>query len=145
MARKIFTEPPLAAGRNFQFLIFERDDPTGKIIGGVGLNVVTPLPNVGYGIHYDYWGKGYATEALQGLLETWWALPREGGDLNGDGETGTLKREKILACASKANGASVRVLEKCGFEVYREHEYEDGGVICCLSLEMPDKEAVTKN
>ena len=103
------------------------------------MNVVHPLPNAGYGIHYDYWGKGYATEALQGLLKAWWALPREGDEnVNEDGK-GAPMREKVLAGAAKANGASVRVLEKCGFKVYREHEYEDGVVLCCFAIEMPNE------
>lgn len=145
MARKTFSEPPLAAGKTFQFLITERDDPTGRIVGSIGMNVVHPLPNAGYGIHYDYWGKGYATEALRGLLKAWWALPREGNEsTNEDGEC-ALKREKVLAGAAKANGASVRVLEKCGFKVYREHEYENGDVLCFFAIEMPDGAEGMKN
>ncbi|RHZ70174.1 hypothetical protein CDV55_105028 [Aspergillus turcosus] len=81
MATKIFTAGPESVlGRHFTFVLieWERGDdeaqppPADKqVIGYVGINQVYPSPEIGYSIHPDYWGKGYATEALDGLLKTW--------------------------------------------------------------------------
>ena len=54
-----------------------------------------------YGFRRDRWGRGYATEAAR-------ACVRHGFD--------ELDLEKIVADVDPANVASVRVLEKCGFE-----------------------------
>ncbi|KAK2803729.1 hypothetical protein FQN51_002958 [Onygenales sp. PD_10] len=124
---KTFTGPPSAAGRGFWFVITRRDDPTGRIIGHTGFNQLVPLVSIGYGLASDVWGKGYATEAVRGLLDAWWALPREEGSAQ--------EKEIIVANVVKSNVASVRVLEKFGFKVYQEHEYEDGTVLYCSFLE----------
>ncbi|KAL1956575.1 hypothetical protein VTO42DRAFT_7046 [Malbranchea cinnamomea] len=141
--RKTFSEPPLAAGRNFYFVIIQRSDPTGQVIGAIGMNVVTPLPNVGYGLHYDVWGKGYATEALQAVLKAWWELPREVPADDGGVGIG-VGREKVVANAVKSNTASMRVLEKCGFTVYAEGEDQNGDIVCCLSADGPDVSKLKK-
>ena len=54
-----------------------------------------------YMLRRDRWRRGYATEAAQ-------ACVRHGFD--------TLGLERIVADVDPANTASVRVLEKCGFE-----------------------------
>ncbi len=54
-----------------------------------------------YGLRRDRWGRGYATEAAQACL-------RHGFEV--------LGLERIVADVDPANVASVRVLEKCGFE-----------------------------
>jgi [ribosomal protein S5]-alanine N-acetyltransferase len=54
---------------------------------------------IGYAIHPDYWGKGYATETVQQLL--------------GFGFT-NLHLHRIYAPVTPANVASARVLEKAG-------------------------------
>lgn len=55
-------------------------------------------PEVTYGIAREHWGKGYATEALRAFLELVPVRP-------------------LLARAASDNGASLRVLEKCGFVI----------------------------
>jgi len=56
------------------------------------------LAEVTYWIGMEYWGKGFATEALsQFLLE--------------------LTARPLYARAAKDNYASIRVLEKCGFTI----------------------------
>ncbi|KAK2799696.1 hypothetical protein FQN50_008396 [Emmonsiellopsis sp. PD_5] len=127
LGRKRFTGPPSAAGRGFWFVIIRRDDSTGRIIGHTGFNQLVPLPNIGYGVASDVWGNGYATEAVRGLLDAWWALPREEGSAQ--------EKEIIVANAAKHNLASMRILEKFGFKIYQEHEYKDGTLLCCLFLE----------
>ena len=54
-----------------------------------------------YGLRRDRWGRGYATEAAR-------ACVRYGFE--------ELRLERIVADVDPANPASVRVLEKCGFE-----------------------------
>jgi RimJ/RimL family protein N-acetyltransferase len=56
---------------------------------------------VGYWIGRPYWGKGYATEASQAIVDL--AFARIGVDA-------------VAATTRVTNGASRRVLEKCGFQ-----------------------------
>lgn len=58
---------------------------------------------VGYWLGREYWGKGIATAALIELLEV-------------------IKMRPLYAHVAKHNIASRRVVEKCGFVVYREIE-----------------------
>jgi len=59
-----------------------------------------PAPEVGYWIGRPFWGRGYATEALQGALV--WASKR-------------WRRRALMAGHFADNPASGRVLEKAGF------------------------------
>lgn len=104
-------------------------------MGSIGFNRLALAPNVGYAIRFNHWGKGYATEAMKGLLDWWWALPREGEEA-GRKSGG---KEAILANANKANGGSLRVMEKSGFKVYHEHFYESlGETVSFLAVVRPD-------
>ncbi len=58
------------------------------------------MAEIGYGIHEEYQGQGYATEAVGAAVV--WALQQPG-----------VKR--VEAETDPANRASQRVLEKCGF------------------------------
>ncbi|CAN5387022.1 GNAT family N-acetyltransferase [soil metagenome] len=70
--------------------LFEDDDsPLGR-----------GAPETGYWIGRDFWGRGFATEALEGALV--WASKR-------------WKRRALLAGHFSDNPASGRVLEKAGF------------------------------
>jgi RimJ/RimL family protein N-acetyltransferase len=66
---------------------------------------------VGYWLGRDFWGKGIATRALSLFLEQVTTRP-------------------LVAYVVKHNLASIRVLEKCGFEKIDE---QDGEVILILS------------
>jgi RimJ/RimL family protein N-acetyltransferase len=57
---------------------------------------------IGYWIARQHWGRGIATRALQQLL----------------GEVGV---RPLHARAARSNAASIRVLERCGFEVTGYH------------------------
>jgi RimJ/RimL family protein N-acetyltransferase len=54
--------------------------------------------HVGYWIDRAYWGKGIASRALRLLLEE-------------------VTRRPLVAVAATGNGASLRVLRKCGFVI----------------------------
>jgi RimJ/RimL family protein N-acetyltransferase len=130
IATKIFAEGSVEhlIGRHFTYVLVEnkdRDHHDGRVIGYVGINEVYPSPEIGYSIHPNYWGKGYATEALKGLLELWWSLPCQSPD--GDG-AGAEETESVFAICEKTNLGSAKVLRKCGFSLFREMTFEhDGG------------------
>ncbi len=71
----------------------------GAILGGVGLHEGDGAAEVGYWIAPEHWGKGYATEALGGLLSL----------------AGMLGHRQIRARHASDNPASGRVLRKAGF------------------------------
>lgn len=77
--------------------------PDGDEVGGGGF-VGRPGPNgvvtVGYGIHEEFRGNGYATELLTLLAD--WALAQPEVDL-------------VRATITPNNLASIRVVEKAGF------------------------------
>jgi RimJ/RimL family protein N-acetyltransferase len=71
-----------------------------RLIGSVGLSLVEREVNLGYWIGRPFWGRGYATEALDGAIA--WA-------------SRTWKRRALVAGHFADNPASGRVLEKAGF------------------------------
>ena len=82
----------------FNLSIFLNND----LIGGIGL---TPLEDdfheLGYWLGVDYWGQGYATESVRGLLNY---------------TKSNTPCEKFKANVFKENVASAKVLEKNGFK-----------------------------
>lgn len=54
--------------------------------------------HVGYWIDREYWGRGFASRALHLLLQE-------------------VAKRPLVATAATSNGASLRVLQKCGFVV----------------------------
>jgi [ribosomal protein S5]-alanine N-acetyltransferase len=89
------------------YLVFSRED--NRLLGGTGLSFKSPTcAATGYVLARDAWGRGYATESLQAMVD----LAREPG----------VKRLEALCHID--HRASARVLEKCGFhleEILREH------------------------
>lgn len=75
---------------------------TGKVIGDISLewSEKDKAYEIGYNINRRFWGRGYATEAVSGLLD--WATVEIGA-------------HDFTAFYAMENGASGRVLEKCGF------------------------------
>ncbi|ANF53332.1 GNAT family N-acetyltransferase [Brevundimonas diminuta] len=70
-------------------------------VGVVGMfHDADAVPETGYWIGREFWGRGYATEALEGALV--WASTR-------------WKRRALMAGHFADNPASGRVLEKAGF------------------------------
>lgn len=80
-------------------LLITLPDDRGRIAGCVGLHEEGGQIEVGYWIEPGSWGRGYATEALGGLL----ALARLAG------------HRRIVSRHADDNPASGRVLHKAGF------------------------------
>ena len=87
-----------------------------KAIGSIGLlfqnNSILPLSDreaeIGYWLGEDFWGKGYATEAVQSVV----AYVFE-----------ELFLMRLWAVAYQENTPSHRVLEKCGFYPHHAEEH----------------------
>ena len=83
---------------------------TGRIIGFAGLKFLEDIGEVdlGYRFFKEYWGKGLATEAARALLAY-------GFDV--------LQLRRVIGIADVENKASIRVLEKVGFQFERLTTY----------------------
>lgn len=80
-------------------LLITRPDLGGRIIGCIGLQDDDGEVEVGYWIDPTFWGQGYATEALRGLVSL----------------AGTVGHRRIVSRHAADNPASGRVLRKVGF------------------------------
>jgi len=89
------------------YLVFSRKDK--RLLGGTGLSFMSPIcAATGYVLARDAWGHGYATEALQAMVDL----------------AGKLDVKRLEAICHVDHRASARVLEKCGFqleETLRQH------------------------
>tara|TARA_B100001996_G_C18379684_1_gene484828 strand:+ start:29 stop:547 length:519 start_codon:yes stop_codon:yes gene_type:complete len=89
------------------YLIFHNK----KMLGGIELRDFNKHScELGYWLGKKYWGKGFATEAVGRLLEL-------GFD--------ELNLNEIYAAYKVGNKASKKVLEKSGFQFYREKQEFD--------------------
>lgn len=84
------------------WVVTRRDD--GSIVGWTGLEYVTELEQteLAYLLSRSVWGRGYATEAGR-------AAVRFAFDTSGV--------EELIGLVHPENGASIRVLEKCGMSL----------------------------
>lgn len=73
----------------------------GQVAGSVSRYVEDGRPEVTYWLGREFWGKGIATAALAAFLQQ-------------------VAERPIYARAAKDNGASLRVLQKCGFAICGE-------------------------
>ena len=73
----------------------------GQVAGSVLSYVMEGEPEVSYWLGREFWGRGIATVALAEFLKLQTARP-------------------IFARAAKDNAGSLRVLQKCGFEIIGE-------------------------
>lgn len=78
---------------------------TNQFIGFTGLAVpsyethFTPCTEIGWRIHKDFWGKGFATEAARGVLEF---------------AFNTLQLNEIVSFTSHFNTPSINVMKRIG-------------------------------
>jgi RimJ/RimL family protein N-acetyltransferase len=95
-----------ATGQRMSLAIVPRDRPD-VYIGRVGGRALTAdrsgrqRCSLGYWLDPSQWGKGFATEAAHGLIDTIFSY---------------TEMEEIEASARVINPSSRRVLEKCGFQ-----------------------------
>lgn len=99
----------------------------GQLIGVAGFSYhAGEPPELGYWLGEPYWGKGYMSEAVRGLLDAAFA---------------TRQYRQIKSRALATNAASLRVLEKAGFKQVREGTGEAGALkgrpVIFLLLEQP--------
>lgn len=70
----------------------------GQVVGTIAKFELFGKPNVTYWIDREFWGRGFATQALSLFLREVTSRP-------------------LYASAAKDNVGSLRVLEKCGFQI----------------------------
>ena len=104
------------------FAIEEKE--SGKVIGSVSLestpydifkdaDIGENVNEVGYVIAKNYWGKGYATEAVRGILSYCFYM---------------LHLDAVTCGHFKGNAASRAVIKKCGFTYVGDGKYTmEGG------------------
>ena len=81
---------------------------SGRVAGHVGTWGAHGERLVGYWIGREYWGRGIASAGLALLLEE-------------------VRDRPVVAHVAKSNVGSIRVLEKCGFEVVGENHAATAG------------------
>jgi len=90
-----------AGGIGIGWIICTRE--SSVVIGSIRINSIEKKAQcgvLGYELHPDYWGSGYATEALAAVV---------------DYAHSTLSLNRLEAWTSEGNDASERVLLKNGF------------------------------
>lgn len=94
-----FIKTIAGAGRETVFLIEHASTP----IGVVGVDwAITDVPEIGYWLGVDFWGRGFATEAARAVID--YTFNEFGGVT------------QLSSGARVVNPASRRILEKCGFQ-----------------------------
>lgn len=94
---------PLASYNDHGFGLFRVQlKDSSKPIGICGLKKrdVLDIPDLGYAFLSDHWGRGFATEAAQGVIN----FTKENLSLN-----------RVAAITHPENSASIKVLAKLGF------------------------------
>ena len=92
------------------------DKSTGELYGAIGLSYNARSQNgeIAYWIGEEYWGKGYATEAVKGVID--FAFSQKG-------------YHKVYGRFFTSNPASGKVMEKVGMVregVLKEHVFKEG-------------------
>lgn len=94
----------------------------------------TTWPSISYKLKKEYWGQGYGTEAVKTFTSFWWSLPRAhtvhprmdpSEIVWEDYERFGLPRyalELLTAHVESFNRASLGVLLKAGFEIFKEND-----------------------
>lgn len=92
---------------------------TGEFIGFTGLHNptykthFTPCTEIGWRLHKNFWGKGYATEAAKGAL---------------DFAFNQLKLDEIVSFTATLNTPSIKVMERIGMTRDESGEFDHPNV-----------------
>jgi RimJ/RimL family protein N-acetyltransferase len=109
-----------------RFELAVEEASSGRLIGACDLSLIEAnAVDLGYMLGTPDWGKGYATEISEALLE---AAFRE------------LRAERVISTVDVNNGASIRVLEKIGMRweaVFRKHRRAKNRWWDCHMFVMP--------
>jgi len=87
------------AGQSFHWIIVRKED--NELLGMITTRVDDHKWELGYVLARSYWGKGYMTEGVKGLVD--WALTQEG-------------IYRVWSVCDVDNLASARVMEKAGMQ-----------------------------
>jgi RimJ/RimL family protein N-acetyltransferase len=85
-------------------IILRTIEVDGQVAGHLVSFLIEEERQVGYWLGKEFWGKGIASESLKQFL-------------------GVVKTRPLFGRVAKHNGASRRVLEKCGFKFFGEGKY----------------------
>jgi RimJ/RimL family protein N-acetyltransferase len=99
------------------FAIEFGDEAVGGVGFLVGRDIARMSAEMGYWLSEDFWGRGIATRAVTAMSE--WAFDH-------------YKLTRVFAMAFAHNSASIRVLEKSGFEregVMRRSAIKNGAIV----------------
>lgn len=88
-----------AKNERFPYVIIIK--ATGEVAGMIGIRIIHFKADIGYVLSAQFWGKGFATEALRSLVE--WALSQD-------------SIYRVWALCDVDNLTSARVLEKAGMQ-----------------------------
>lgn len=102
-------------------------DLDGELIGRAGFGGDDSIRGIAYAIHRNHWGRGLATEIAGALVE--WHMAN----------APTLRLRGVVAVG---NDASVRVLEKTGFDEVGTEDFH--GAMCRMFVH-PEVEAARSN
>lgn len=92
----------IASAETDEEAVFVITSRRGAILGMAGLAKLDgSAPELGYWLGCEFWGQGYATEAVRAVID--YAFDE-------------LQYDALQAGARVSNPASRRVLEKCGFQ-----------------------------
>jgi RimJ/RimL family protein N-acetyltransferase len=97
---KIYLDAIFSNEHNFAFHI--ADSNSLNTVGMIKVAVTGHKAMIGYVIHKPHWGRGFATEAVKCMTRTLEDDP---------------KITRIWATCALENTGSIRVLEKCGYQL----------------------------
>lgn len=83
------------------------DSRTREYMGHIFLSDLDETPELGYLFDKAYWGQGYASEAVGAFFNK---------------AVKDLRLSRVKATSNVSHQASIRILEKIGFEKQRQHD-----------------------
>jgi RimJ/RimL family protein N-acetyltransferase len=109
VAQKIEMNQNLFKTHGFCDFIME-DAQTKQFLGRAGFGPLDDDVEMGYLLLKEFWGLGYASEALNGLIK--WGFEN-------------LSYERLIALAPLDHLASQKVIEKCGMVYFKIDSYQN--------------------